>query len=132
MMGSFSYSNFTDSDAFHSCGPQDGFSRTETADRRSDTDETILPSRTVRALQAARKRRTAVFDGDLFADPAWDILLELYALDLEQRRASVSGVYAATSVPASTALRWVSKLEQDGLVARTDDPLDSRRSWIEL
>ena len=94
--------------------------------------EVIQPSRLVRAVQAARQRRVALFDDDLFSDPAWDILLELYALYLEQRRASVSALYSASSVPGSTALRWISKLERDGLVKRVDDLLDARRSWIEL
>ena len=91
-----------------------------------------LPSRLVRAVQTARRRRGALFNEDLFSDPAWDILLELYALHLEQRRASVSSVYEASSVPGSTALRWIAKLERDGLLVRVDDPLDARRSWVKL
>jgi DNA-binding MarR family transcriptional regulator len=83
-------------------------------------------------VQAGRRRRGALFDEQLFSDPAWDILLELYALHLEQVRASVSGLYVASSVPASTAIRWIAKLEQDGLVTRTGDQLDARRSWIKL
>ena len=74
----------------------------------------------------------ALFPEGLFSDPAWEILLELYAMHLEQQRVSISSVYLASSVPASTALRWIAKLEHDGLVLRTDDPLDARRSWIAL
>lgn len=77
-------------------------------------------------------RRNALFDSNLFSDPAWDILLELYALHVEQRRACVSGLYAASAVPASTALRWLAKLEQDNLVVRIEDRFDARRSWVEL
>lgn len=86
----------------------------------------------VRTVQAARNRRIALFGEGLFSDPAWDILLELYASHLEQRRTSISSVYLTSSVPASTALRWIAKLEQDGLVCRSEDPLDARRSWIAL
>lgn len=74
----------------------------------------------------------AVFPEELFSDPAWDILLELYALHLEQQRTSISSVCVASSVPASTALRWIGKLEQDGFVVRTADPVDARRSWLAL
>jgi DNA-binding MarR family transcriptional regulator len=95
-------------------------------------NETALPSRLVRAVQTARKRRAALFEGDLFSDPAWDILLELYALHLDQQRASVSGLYAASGVPPTTALRWIAKLENDGLLVRTGDSVDARRSWIKL
>lgn len=95
-------------------------------------DERAKLTLLVRAVQAARKRRTAVFPEELFSDPAWDILLELYAAHLEQHRISITGVCAASSVPTTTALRWIAKLQQDGLVVRTGDPLDARRSWIAL
>jgi len=86
----------------------------------------------VRAVQVARKRRLALFPDGLFSDPAWEILLELYAVHLDQQRTSITSVCAASFVPATTALRWIAKLEQEGLVVRTDDPLDARRSWIAL
>ena len=91
-----------------------------------------LPDRLVRAVQAARRRRDALFSADLFADPAWDMLLELYALHLEQKRVSVSSLCIAAYVPATTALRWVAKLEEEGLAVRSEDTTDGRRSWIEL
>lgn len=89
-------------------------------------------SRLVRAVQTARKRRRGLFPDGLFSDPAWEILLELYAVHLDQLRTSITSVCAASSVPTTTALRWVAKLEQDGIVVRVDDPLDARRSWIAL
>ena len=92
----------------------------------------VVPSLLVRQVQAARQLRAELFSEQLFSDPAWDILLELYALHLEQLRTSVSSVCVAASVPASTALRWIAKLEADGLVVRTEDQLDARRSWIAL
>ena len=86
----------------------------------------------VNAVLAARRRRRHFFDPQLFADPAWDILLEVYANEMAQTRISVSKLCYAAGVPATTALRWVNKLEKDGLLRRKDDPFDSRRSWIEL
>lgn len=94
--------------------------------------EAPLPSRLVRTVQAARRRRAALFEAELFSDPAWDILLELYALHLEQQRASVSALYAASCVPPTTALRWIAKLEKDSLVVRIEDSVDARRNWIKL
>lgn len=86
----------------------------------------------IRMIIAARTRRSRFFDPLLFADPAWDILLELYASAMEQQRISVSNLCQAASVPATTALRWLSKMEKDGLVTRQDDPFDGRRTWISL
>lgn len=97
------------------------------ADRRDMTSST-----SVRRLIAARATRRQFFGGELFSDPAWDILLELYALRCEQLRASASKLCIAAGVPTTTALRWISKLESDGFVKREADPLDARRVWVEI
>lgn len=86
----------------------------------------------VRRVIEARTARRQFFDGDLFADPAWDILLELYALKCEQHRTSVSKLCIAAAVPATTALRWIDKLHSDGLLIRSADPLDARRIWVSI
>jgi hypothetical protein len=86
----------------------------------------------VRRVINARAARREFFASELFADPAWDIILELYALRCEQRRTSVSKLCLAAAVPATTALRWLDKLHSDGLVEREADPLDGRRVWVTL
>lgn len=86
----------------------------------------------VRRLLKARRAREQFFEATLFADPAWDILLESYAAYLLEQRTSVSVLCDAAAVPATTALRWLNKLEQEGLLVRRDDPLDRRRTWMEL
>jgi DNA-binding MarR family transcriptional regulator len=80
----------------------------------------------------ARNQRSRFLPTSLFADPAWDILLELYSAEVAQRRMSVSQVCAAAKVPATTALRWLSTLEARKLVERQVDPLDARRYFVEL
>ena len=86
----------------------------------------------VRAIIEARNARKRFFGDQLFADPAWDILLELYVLRCDQRRASVSKLSLGAGVPTTTALRWIEKLHSDGLVEREPDPLDARRVWVAL
>jgi hypothetical protein len=86
----------------------------------------------VRSIIKARTARNRFFEAELFADPAWDMLLELYALACEGRRISVSKLSLAAGVPTTTALRWIDKLEAESLVARVDDPLDARRVWVLL
>lgn len=85
-----------------------------------------------RAMIRARGARQRFFDADLFADPAWDILLELYVCELSQQRISVSSLCDAAQVPATTALRWIRMLEGQGLLTRTADPMDGRRYWMSL
>jgi DNA-binding MarR family transcriptional regulator len=86
----------------------------------------------VRAILKARRDREKYFSADLFADPAWDMLLELYATALGQRRISVSSLCMGSGVPATTALRWITALEKRQLIIRRDDPLDGRRVFVEL
>lgn len=81
---------------------------------------------------AARRTREAMIGVHLFADAAWDILLELYAAALTQAKVATSDLCIASAVPATTALRWIDRLEDDGMLQRHGDPLDGRRIWIEL
>lgn len=86
----------------------------------------------VRAVIRARRLRDQYFGPDLFADPAWDILLDLFAAQLEQQRVAVSSLCIAAAVPATTALRWIKTLTDLGLLVRSADPQDGRRVYIEL
>lgn len=86
----------------------------------------------VRSHIQARTLRYEFFNWELFSDPTWDILLELYAVKLELRRLAISELCVASSVPLTTALRWIGNLEREGLITRRNDPLDGRRVWVEL
>jgi DNA-binding MarR family transcriptional regulator len=80
----------------------------------------------------ARRLRTKFFDANLFADPAWDILLDLYRAHLAQQRICITSVCFGAGVPVSTALRWLNALEERNLAKRTQDPLDGRRFFVSL
>jgi DNA-binding MarR family transcriptional regulator len=71
--------------------------------------------------------RDDYFGRGLFADPAWDILLDLFAARLEQRKVSVSKSCYAAGIPQTTALRWIGALVDRGLVVRQADGRDRRR-----
>jgi hypothetical protein len=86
----------------------------------------------IRAIIRARRLRDQFFKGDLFADPAWDMLLDLMAARLEQRRVAVSSLCIAAAVPPTTALRWIKTLCEQGLFVRVADSQDGRRVFIEL
>lgn len=88
--------------------------------------------RTVRAVIRARRLRDQHFTPELFADPAWDMLLDLYAARLERSRVSVSSLCIAASVPPTTALRWIGTMHDAGLFEREADPGDRRRAHITL
>lgn len=88
---------------------------------------------TARHIYRTRRMRARVFGDDgLFGEPAWDILLDLYLAEAEDKRLSVTAACIGSAVPASTALRWIVVLEDRGLVARQGDPRDARRIFLHL
>ncbi|APZ97429.1 hypothetical protein BWQ93_02185 [Sphingopyxis sp. QXT-31] len=89
-------------------------------------------AKAVRRMIRERRLREQFFPADLFADPAWDMLLDLYASQLERRPVSVSSLCIAAAVPATTALRWIKTMTDAGLFSREPDLNDGRRIFIDL
>jgi hypothetical protein len=88
--------------------------------------------RLLRRILRQRQQRARFFDGDLFADPAWDILLDLTAARAEHKRVSVTSLCIASGVPPTTALRWIGQMTEAGLLERIEDDTDRRRAFIVL
>ena len=86
----------------------------------------------VREVIRARRLRARFFAEELFADPAWDMLLDLLQAELAQHRVPVSSLCIAAAVPATTALRWIKSMTEAGLFLRRADPHDGRRVFVEL
>jgi DNA-binding MarR family transcriptional regulator len=91
-----------------------------------------LAVNTVRSVIRARRLRARYFAEDLFADPAWDMLLDLLQAEIAQHRVPVSSLCIAAAVPATTALRWIKSMTDSGLFVRRADPHDGRRVFVEL
>jgi DNA-binding MarR family transcriptional regulator len=103
--------------------------------RNPTADNTDIPApsgETVAAVIRARRLRARFFSEELFADPAWDMLLDLLQAEIRQLRVPVSSLCIAASVPATTALRWLKTLVTQGLFIRRADPHDGRRVFVEL
>jgi DNA-binding MarR family transcriptional regulator len=79
-----------------------------------------------------RRLRNKIVDGIDFAEPVWDMLLDLYVAHSEGRWVSVSSLCIASGVPTSTALRKITKMEETGQLCRHLDPADKRRAYIAL
>jgi DNA-binding MarR family transcriptional regulator len=86
----------------------------------------------IRAVLKVRRSRAQFFAPELFADPAWDLLLQLYEAELSQQRVTITNLCDGAGVPATTALRWISALEKRRLLTRAKDPLDGRRVFVRL
>ncbi|WP_394647800.1 winged helix DNA-binding protein [uncultured Sphingomonas sp.] len=94
--------------------------------------EADITAGTVRDVLRARRIRDRFFGEGLFEDPAWDMLLDLFAARLEGSRVSVSSLCIAAAVAPTTALRWIGKLTAIHLLDRAPDPDDRRRAFVAL
>jgi hypothetical protein len=86
----------------------------------------------VRRIIRARRLRDRFFGEGVFEDPAWDMILDLFAAHLAQAQVSVSSLCIAAAVAPTTALRWIAKLTDAGLFERQPDPFDRRRAFMAL
>lgn len=83
-------------------------------------------------LLSRRRARHEYLPAELFSEPAWDMLLDLFVVHVEKRQVSVSSVCLATSVPSTTALRWLDLIEGWGLVVREASSRDRRVCYVKL
>lgn len=103
------------------------------------TDQTgALGSSVADALDRAKKivrirqRRENALGADLFADPAWDILLDLFIQRVEGRATSSTSASIASRAPMTTALRYIAVLRQRGLVIKQSADHDHRIHYVGL
>jgi len=114
--------------------------------RRNETSSSPVPSSpvplgegdpgddlaTVRTLIRTRRMRASYFDEDLFFDPTWSMLIDMYHAKLNGERLSVTAVCFGSGVASTTALRYIAVLEARGYVERVADPKDKRRVFLHL
>jgi hypothetical protein len=91
-----------------------------------------VPVQPVDFVFNARRARSRYLPDELFAEPAWDMLLDLFRCELRGRRLSTSDLCLGAGIPGSTALRWISAMVQKGVLIREPDRLDARRIFISL
>jgi hypothetical protein len=84
------------------------------------------------AIYRARRRRDKFFDRDLFADPTWDMLLDLFVNQVRGVRVSVTSLTLAACIASTTGLRCIRILVERELVSRIRAPDDARLVLLEL
>ena len=95
------------------------------------TEELRRLVRYARHHYATRRRRDAAFGG-LFGEPAWDMLLELFIQSAEGSKTPIKNLCLASCTPTSTAMRWIDRLLELGLIEKSNDDEDARRSLVRL
>lgn len=106
--------------------------RAEHAERAAGREMT--PVERAEALYELRRAREIFFgsNADLFCEPAWDMLLDIFIAQERDRQLSVSDTCMGSGAPTTTALRWISVLEGRGLIEKVRDTQDARRSFVRL
>lgn len=89
-------------------------------------------SQLARYFLRRRRQRERSLDVSLFGEPAWDMLLDLFAASEENVSVSVSSLCIAAGVPGSTAFRWIADMTKRGILIQQPDPSDRRRNWVTL
>jgi hypothetical protein len=86
-----------------------------------------------RKTYSLRRKRAVIFGNpELFGEPAWDILLDLFIAQAEEKPVSVSSACIGSAAPATTGLRWLGVLADEGLIVRENDSGDNRRVLVRL
>jgi predicted transcriptional regulator len=78
------------------------------------------------AIYGARMERSRCLPMSLFGEPAWDMLLDLFINTVRGLRLGTTSLCLGSNAPQSTALRYIERLEEEGLVRRYQ-PVDDRR-----
>lgn len=65
-------------------------------------------------------------------NPGWKILIEIFIAHSENKPISITDLSHLSAIPTATSLRWLAILAEHGLVTRTPDTNDRRRTWLEL
>lgn len=73
-------------------------------------------ARTAAALLGFRRERSRYLPAELFHEPAWDLLLELFVADSEGRRLTGRHVSEKMRVPSGVMSRWLVHLSRVDLL----------------
>jgi len=79
-----------------------------------------------------RRMRRRFFTADVFGEPAFDMLLDLFVHGCIEKPVSVTDACIGSGTPQTTGLRYIAALEAEELLERYPDLNDARRSYVRL
>lgn len=85
-----------------------------------------------KSLWRMRRSRGAIFSSEIFGEPAWDMLLDLFQHQVAGRHVYIKSACIGADVPTTTGLRWIDSLIERKLIVRHADTKDRRRQTISL
>lgn len=79
-----------------------------------------------------RRLRETYLGPGLFGEPAWDILLYLFADTINGKELRVSSACIVAHCPPTTALRYIERLKKGGFIERRPSETDGRVYLLRL
>jgi DNA-binding MarR family transcriptional regulator len=73
-----------------------------------------------------------MFSAGMFGEPAWELLLNLYVMDIDGPRLTIGALIETAECPQTTALRWLHYLQDQGLIVKQEHPGDARTAFVRL
>lgn len=67
-----------------------------------------------------------------FGEPAWNILLDLFIHEAKSQPLSMSALCITAGIPTSSAMKLIQRMCDDGILKRSPDISDGRRSLITI
>lgn len=110
----------------------DRVSRAARPDASNEEPSQTALTRYANSLLAERRIRRHFLPAELFQEPAWDMLLALFAAREERLAMNVKTLVSFSDAPATTSQRWIDHLHKLNLINRVADPVDRRRIEISL
>ncbi|MDD1453066.1 hypothetical protein NHF48_022495 [Sphingomonas sp. H160509] len=110
----------------------DRVSRAGRPDASNEEPSQTALTRYANSLLTERRIRRHFLPAELFQEPAWDMLLALFAAREERLPMNVKTLVSFSDAPATTSQRWIDHLHKLNLINRVADPVDRRRIEISL
>lgn len=110
---------------------EDGASRAERSTSGDSLPKAGLLDQLAFNIQIRRIRRSHFGSAEM-SGPTWDMMLDLMLAGTHGRVLSASDLATGAGVPLSSGLRMIGALEQQGLVHRSIDERDRRRTIVRL
>lgn len=99
---------------------------------RSAPDTSVALANAETLVHRRLLRQQLIGASELFGDPAWEMLVDLFIHECKGKDLSISSLCVTPTIPMSSALRLAQKLCDAGILRRVADPFDGRRSIIKL
>lgn len=90
----------------------------------------IAHERARRTIRRRLLRRQLLGSPELFGEPAWEILLDVFVHECERKPLAITSTCATAGIPMSSGLRLIQKLCDADILQRLPDPFDGRRCFI--